>query len=294
MDSEFSWGFADQRKAFEERNKKFLERFSHLQFALDSTFLRSFASPDHLATLIIFSLGRLCIEDFFELILLAANGYGYGALKLLRALYEKAVTMAFLSENPDDVEAFFNYHAVAQYKLMQRVKETFAPGTLSAQAIEGTERQYSEVKNDYLFESCSQCHAKRVHHTWHKLDLVSMAKKTIFAPTIVGAYYIPMSHTHSTVQALLSRLEENSDGVMGFNPDLQPKEADTALVMAHNIILGVIEIQKKFFKLDQLEVPLQTCIQDFMEIWKRNPGDAPPSEAESPTPLTSMPSHHKG
>jgi hypothetical protein len=48
----------------------------------------------------VFVLGRLCMEDFFEIIQLAGNGYGFGALKLVRSLYERAVTMAFLSGQP--------------------------------------------------------------------------------------------------------------------------------------------------------------------------------------------------
>jgi hypothetical protein len=123
-----------------------------------------------------------------------------------------------------------------------------------------------KVKDDYLFESCSQCYAKRVHYTWNKLDIVSMAGKTDFGSLIVAAYYIPMSHAHSTVQSILSRIEKTDDGGAGFNPDAQPKEADLALKAAHNIILGVIKTQKKFFKLDELEASLQTCFQDFMEI----------------------------
>jgi hypothetical protein len=61
-----------------------------------------------------------------------------------------------------------------------------------------------------------------------------MAKKAIFGRWIVMGYYFPMSHTHSTVQAVLSRPEKQDDGDMGFSPDAQPKEADNALAMAHN------------------------------------------------------------
>jgi hypothetical protein len=41
-------------------------------------------------------------------------------------------------------------------------------------------------------------------------------------------------------------------------------------VTAHNIMLGVIETQKKLFKLDELDAALQTCLQDFIYVWKRN------------------------
>jgi hypothetical protein len=40
---------------------------------------------------------------------------------------------------------------------------------------------------------------------------------------------------------------------------------------AHNIVLGVIETQKNYFNLDALDAPLQTCMQDFVEIWEKKP-----------------------
>ena len=283
MDEKLICGFPDQWKAFQERNHAFLARFKNLKDALDLTFIRTFASGGPEAR-VVFTMGRLCSEDFFEIALLAANGYGYGALKLVRSLYERAVTMAFLSENPTEVDAFLNYHAVAQFKLMRAINETFGPDALSKEAVEQTEREYATFKDDYLVTQCAKCGTTRINHTWHKLDVVSMSKKTVFGPMIVPAYYIPLSHAHSTVHALLSRIEETSDGGMGFNPDSQPHEADKALMTGHNILLGVIETQKNFFKLSELDAPLQTCLQDFVDVWKRDRGDAPPSEAESPTP----------
>jgi hypothetical protein len=89
-------------------------------------------------------MGRLCSEEFFEITLLAANGYG--ALKLLRSLYERAVTMAYLCDNPSEVEAFLNYYPVAQRKLIQAIKGSFGPDALPAQVLEQVEQQYAEVK----------------------------------------------------------------------------------------------------------------------------------------------------
>ena len=266
MEQQLTCGYPDQWKAFQQRNEKFLKRLNNVQVALNLTFLRRFSSsgPEDRT---IFTMGRLCSEEFYEITLLATNGYGFGAMRLLRSLYERAVTMAFLSENPAEVDAFLNYHAVAQYKLMRVMQESFGVDVLPTEVVEKTERDYAGVKADYEVTACSKCGTKRVNHTWHKLDVVSMAKKTIFAPLIVPGYYYPMSHAHSTVHALLSRLEQTSGGGMGFKPELQPEEADKALITAHNILLGVIDTQKKFFRLDQIEGPLQTCFQDFTDIW---------------------------
>ena len=274
MDQPLICGYPDQWRDFQQRNAKFLARLGNLTTALNLAFIRTFGStgPEERT---IFTMGRLCSEEFFEIALLAANGYGYGALKLLRSLYERAVTMAYLSDNPTETDAFLNYHAVAQYKLMHALKEGFGADVLPPHIVEQTEREYAKVKKDYMV-ACPKCGAQRVNHTWSKLDLVSMAKKTVFGKLVVLGYVVPMSHTHSTVHALLSRLEETDNGGMGFNPDPQPKKADQALMTAHNIILGVIETQKKFFGLEQLEGALQICLQDFEDIWaktKENSGD---------------------
>jgi hypothetical protein len=273
MDQQFVFGFREQWQAFQTRNAKFMTRFPNLKAALDAAFLRAFATsgPEERT---IFMLGRLCSEEFFEIMLLAANGYGYGALKLLRGLFERAVTLAYLSENPDEVDAFMDYHAVAQYKLMKALQDTFGPDVLPKDTAGETDREYQRVKDSYMIADCAKCKTKRVNHTWHKLDVVSMAKKTVFGGLVVPAYYVPMGHAHSTARALVSRLEDTEDGGMGFNPDSQPKQADNALELAHNIMLGVIETQKNFFKLDELDQALQTCLQDFMDIWRD--GKRPP------------------
>ena len=117
-----------------------------------------------------------CTEDFFELLLLAGNGYGFGAQKLLRGLYERAVTTAHLIQHPEDVETYLNYHHVAQHKLLGRVIEIHGPEAVSEDRRTETERLYEEVKANYMITTCKVCGTTRMNHTWNKLDVVSMAK----------------------------------------------------------------------------------------------------------------------
>ena len=46
--------------------------------------------------LIFYTLGRMAVDDFSELVVLAGNGWGIGALKTLRGMYERIVTAASL------------------------------------------------------------------------------------------------------------------------------------------------------------------------------------------------------
>lgn len=209
-------------------------------------------------------LGRVCCEEFYEILVLYANGYGIGALKLLRALYERAVTMVYLSDNPNEIDAFINYYPVAQRKLLKAMQATFGEDIISKDAVNEAEREYQSVQEKYIVTDCVKCKTTRPNHTWHKLDLVTMANKTPLGKLIVPAYYVPMGHAHSTMRALMSRIEETDSGVMGFNPDAQLKEADQALHLAHNIVLAVVGSHIEYFKMkDELQKSFETCIQDF-------------------------------
>ena len=41
----------------------------------------------------VYVYGNLIAEDFMELFLMAVNGYGYGAMKLLRSMYEHTIVL---------------------------------------------------------------------------------------------------------------------------------------------------------------------------------------------------------
>ena len=43
----------------------------------------------------VYFYGNLVAEDFMELFLMAVNGYGFAAMKLLRSMYEHTVTLKY-------------------------------------------------------------------------------------------------------------------------------------------------------------------------------------------------------
>ena len=105
------FGIPDEWKEFGKRHALFFERFPHLRQALHTAFLRTGSSSEPIDKFV-FLYGRLCSEDFFEVLLCCGNGYGAAALKLVRTLYERAVTLAYLHKNPDELPDFMDYHFV--------------------------------------------------------------------------------------------------------------------------------------------------------------------------------------
>ncbi|MGB9122955.1 MAG: hypothetical protein WCE73_20235, partial [Candidatus Angelobacter sp.] len=80
---------------FSKRHQLFAERFKNIKTALASAFKRTLESNSP-ADRVLFGLGRLCVEDFNEILVLSANGYGFGAVKLIRGMFERLVTASYL------------------------------------------------------------------------------------------------------------------------------------------------------------------------------------------------------
>jgi len=264
-DDQLIFGFPEEWADFRKRHALFLERFPHITAATAAAFSRVMPESEQIERFVML-YGRLCVEDFYEIMLCCGNGYGFGALKLLRGLYEKAVTLEYLNDNPDEVDAFFDYRHVSDHKLFRSVTDAFGPGVLPEELQKEVSDNYLRVKDQYMITACPRCDTKRVNISWSKLDFASMAKRTrILGKLIQSAYYLPMRHTHSTGASLVERLEYNDEG-FGFNPGAQHPQSDNALREAHTIILEVLYIQQKRFNIEGFEALVDQCVADWKEI----------------------------
>src|SRR4051812_42603593 len=102
-------GCREAQEKFLKDNREFVEECTELVELLRKIFIRRLESPSPekfkeieglsedsnpvkefynrvMADRAVFYLGRIAADDFSELLTLAANGYGFGALKILRTL----------------------------------------------------------------------------------------------------------------------------------------------------------------------------------------------------------------
>lgn len=282
MSEELLWaGFPSEWVEFGNRHRLFLERYGNLRQATNIAFAREGTTPKAVDR-VIFFVGRLCVEDFNEILLMCANGYGVGAMKIVRGMYERAVTARYLHLHPEEADDFLDFHWVQQHRLARAIVDTLGPDTLPGEILARVEASYRAVKDRFTVADCHKCGTKRPSFTWSKLDLVSMAKAAgNLGDLIVPAYYIPTREAHSTAGALLSRLSEGDGGILTFSGELQPEKAGEALITAHNLILNVLDLQHEHFGLRELDEPLKTCIQDFLEIWQGGAKQGIPSSNEA-------------
>lgn len=262
------YGFADAATAFDERHPQWQAVLSRLEDVINLTFTRTQVMTEPIDKFVHF-YGTLVAEDFLELFLMAANGYGFGAMKLLRSMYEHTVTLKYLHDNPDELQAFFDFDGVQQHKLLRSIIETFGKDALSPDTVAATERDYEEVKERFMVKSCKSptCSEQRAAPSWSKLDFVSMAKKAgAIGSVIVVGYYEPLRHAHSTFRSMTERLE-TTNGQIEFRRESQPKKADLALMTAHNCLLVTLEVQNERFTIPGLTDAIHTSLRDWALIW---------------------------
>jgi hypothetical protein len=105
---------------------------------------------DKPAESVAFYLGRICVEDFNEILLLSGNGHGVGAPKILRGMYERAVTSAYLFGHLDEGGRFLDFHKVHKYRAYNHSKKlgNFEP-QLTAEVIRQINDEFEAVKTNY-------------------------------------------------------------------------------------------------------------------------------------------------
>jgi len=112
---------------------------------------------------------------------MAGNGLGTGALKVLRGMYERAVTAAYVSRFPDEAKRFWEYWSIPHRKLLNHARElhgqAYLESVLGPDHMKTVEEEYQTVKDDFQEILCKQCNLTRTMFSWSKLGLPAMAKK---------------------------------------------------------------------------------------------------------------------
>ncbi|MBU2578210.1 hypothetical protein KKA69_05305 [Patescibacteria group bacterium] len=265
---EHTVGFPQEWKAFYSRHPLWAEKCKLLISSLSKVFIREFSirSP---ADKVVFFLGRLCVEDFNEAFLLCANGYGFGGLKIVRGLYERAITGGYIAKYPKGADSFLEYHFIHKGKMLNHAKNF--PGIneqIPKDEIEETNRLYSEFKAKFKEPLCKKCGTFRTQFSWSKLDTASMAQEIGLEALYFPGYFYPTLQTHATPSSLMARLIVHDDVNASFDERAQQDWADRALIVAHNIIIRVLMVQNSYFKL-QIDKEIEERKNDFVSIWGR-------------------------
>jgi hypothetical protein len=228
------------------------------------------ARTPRLVDRIVRNLLRTCVEDFFEILLLAGNGYGIAAQKLLRGLYERAVTARYLSGHPRMARAFWSFARINMYKLMAPLEKAHGRADLVPPKIK---RELLRFHKRYTSKPVTTARGKlrrRSTSRWSDdLSFEAMAEACgSLGRLLPYGWHLPTFQDHATAQNILSRVEQTPGGDVAFIDGPQREIADEQLTWAHLILLDVAELQARHFRrLRKMRKALEEIGHDFQDIW---------------------------
>ena len=124
---DFEFGETAEGKAFFTRSPKFADVFLALGDIGNKCFGREINPKNRLED-ICFGLGHTCRDDYLEVVFLAVNGYGVGASKILRGLYERAVALAYIISDPAKAERMVRFAAIQEHRAMEAALKVVTEG----------------------------------------------------------------------------------------------------------------------------------------------------------------------
>lgn len=219
--------------------------------------------PQSTADHLILELGNIITEDLGEIVTLCYNGFTNGAMKILRGMFERTVTLFHIDEYPDEAEAFENYNYIDLYKMAVELEQEHPGEFFTKDQFADIKAKRDQVKGNYLVkcECRKDCTAQRMNSSWSKLGLVQMARARGFkGRVLVFSYYLGIKETHPKMGAIYDRLKVR---------DGDSKEADEKGVfgIALYLMMEVVRIIEERFKLHEIEESYQECISLVKEMY---------------------------
>jgi hypothetical protein len=252
----FEFGETDESNAFFDRNPGFWPVFEKLTAVANKCFGREVRCKSHLED-VVFSQGHTCRDEFLEIVFLAVNGYAGGASKILRGLYERGVTLAYIVENPDKANRFYRFSAIQAHRALKAALKLFSeeqfekvvgrPGTVAR-----IREWYEQVKPEFKTQS-----------TWD-IGLATIVQKVgdPYRQFYLNAYTIPTLRIHATMASGF----DGRDREQEVSTQNRHRECDLTLYTATCIFILVMRLQSKIFSLG-LETELETSEKE-MEPWE--------------------------
>jgi hypothetical protein len=256
---------------FRERNARFVETMTDLDAAVAAVLAPRRMNSTGEVGVAVYFLAHACVADFREIVALAENGLGFGALKLVRGMYERVVTARHLHQNPNELERFIAWESLTEAKMASAVLDVFGDGLSEAdrEKLQAAVALAKHIREERKELKCTTCGKAGGGAGWSKLDLVTMAKKLDGSARtlLIRAYYEPTRYAHATFRSFDARTVSSDEG-FGFDHGPQHEVADRAVFLGHTLLLDILDLAEKVGRPDGAEsMTLARAGDAYREVW---------------------------
>lgn len=249
----FLCGDAQASQKFYERNKPVVEAATSTHDLCYQMLKVAQAKLDKQEKRVIWLLGASCLREFEELMLLAGNGFGTGATKLMRSFYERTVTMTYLATEmgAKEIQKFIDYSAIHWHQMLVEAEEIHPQFTLPDEKRQKIVDAYKTALTNFKDEKCPSC-KRRPQMSWTKVSMKDLASKVSenIRRFCFNAYLTPTFHLHTTHWGILSQCEKSEGGTLHFSGGkIQEEAAQETFEQSYVLLLQVMDVLDHYFEL---------------------------------------------
>ncbi len=239
---------------FAERQPEVLKAIDQIAVGFTNLFTAVTKPESSVETETLFLLSSAIYTEYEEIVTLATSDYGFGATKLLRALYERIATTLYLMKNPGKVMQFKEYSDVHWYKLLAEADRNGTGKQLSDDRRKEIMSNLEAVRARFSSYACDKCKDKEeLRGSWTRLpppDQASQLHEQLRLLSFHG-YLMPTFFLHTTDWGISRQLVHYVDGTKMFrHPALERDYAEKAIVVASNLMRFFAAGFSEFFKLN--------------------------------------------
>jgi hypothetical protein len=265
------FGNAVAQKAFLKRNAVFVKTLPALMKTASKILLppKKAKAVDY-ATGVIFFLNRLIAEEFSEILVMAANGYGMAAKRLLRGMFERSVASAYIETDLASAERFLKFGEIQYLKYINMKKRYFKVDLLKAAELKELQDYVVKIKPEFQRPNCAKCCdgtkcKPREAFSWTELSLEAQALKVGMEKWYIDCAFEPTQQLHNSRLAIDTRINK-VNGTLSFKSGSQPEDADRAVQLAHLLLVLILGHHNDYFKM-KYKREVERRVADVRKSW---------------------------
>ncbi len=190
-----------------------------------------------------------------ELLILAGNGAGAGAMKISRGMFESAVMAEYLRIKADEVDNFTGYGRVLDWKRLHQY-----PESVTSERAREIEDNYNRVKPRFVNKR------GKVRNHWNKKSISQMACAVGRGEQYELSCSIAASIHHGNFEAMLAHVEGDQKKLSIVEPPSM-EWVKQALMSGHVYLLQALETQNACLRLG-FEKRIKAANEEFQDVWR--------------------------
>ena len=208
-------------------------------------------------------LAKMVVNSNGAVLSLVVYGYGNDAIKIVRSMYEGAVTAAYLRAHPEKVDDYIDYFSIRRWRFYEHLKEENPAqvASLTPEHIEEMKAQYDKVAPTFVKNKKGH-----LHSSWRKgVSLKTMADETQLGELYPIFYGVASSIQHVDISGMGHQI---ADGMLDVAVAPNEKFVKEAAIVGQHMTLRVLHEFNAAGNLG-FDEQLEAAGKNHVAVWKK-------------------------